>query len=46
MLLGSTPASARKRLMPSRRREFCHSADIPSPFSRRFNTDGEGEPVE
>ena len=26
----------------SPRREFCHSAAPPSPFSRRFNTDGEG----
>ena len=26
----------------SRRRESCHSAAPPSPFSRRFNMDGEG----
>ena len=25
-----------------RRREFCHSATPPSPFSRRFDRDGEG----
>ena len=30
---------------PSRRREFCHSAASPSPFSRCFNRDGEGMSV-
>ena len=28
-----------------RRREFCHSAAPPSPFSRRFNRDDEGVPA-
>ena len=27
--------------LPSRRREFCHSAAHPSTFSRGFNSDGE-----
>ena len=31
-----------RQLEPSRRRDFCHSAAPPSPFSRRFNSDGEG----
>ena len=30
--------------LTSRQRD-CHFADIPSPFSRRFNTGGEGVPA-